>query len=278
MERVEVVQLLAVRREHDRLAGDLPDGQGRTTAGVTVELGEDHAVEADAVAEGLGGVDGVLTDHGVDDEQDLVGADRVPDVRGLLHHLGVDTEAAGGVHDHDVVDLGLGEVDGVLGDLHRVADAVARLRRVHRDTGALGDDAQLVDGVGALEVGGDQQRGVALLLEPPAELAREGGLTGTLETGQHDHGGRLLGEPQTPGLAAEDGDQFLVDDLEDLLGGVERPGDLGPERALLDVLDELAHDGQRHVGFEERDADLARRGVDVRLGEPSLAAQVLESR
>ena len=72
VERVEVVQLLAVGGEHDLLAGDLGDRQGGTTAGVTVELGEHHAVEADAVAEGLGGVDRVLTDHRVDDEEDLV--------------------------------------------------------------------------------------------------------------------------------------------------------------------------------------------------------------
>ncbi len=278
MEGVEVVELLAVRREHDRLAGDLPDRQGRTTAGVTVELGEHHAVEADAVAEGLGGVDRVLADHRVDDEQDLLGADRVPDVSGLLHHLLVDAEAAGGVHDHDVVDLGLGVLDGVLGDLDRVADAVARLRRVDADARALGDDAELVHGVRALEVTGDQQRRVALLLQPVAELAREGGLTRTLQTRQHDHGGRLLGEAQAPGLAAEDGDEFLVDDLEDLLGRVQRLADLGTEGALLDVLDERPDDRQRHVRLEERDPDVPGRGVDVRFAETPLAAQVLEGR
>lgn len=278
MEGVEVLELLAARREHDRLAGDLADRQGRTTAGVTVELGEHHAVEADAVAEGLGGVDRVLTDHRVDDEEDLVGRDGVTDVRGLLHQLLVDTQAAGGVHDHDVVDLGLRELDGVLGDLDRVTDAVARLGRVDRDTGTLGDDAELVDGVGTLEVGGDEQRRVALLLQPVAELAREGGLTGTLETRQHDHGGRVLGEPQPPGLAAEDRDELLVHDLQDLLRGVQRPRDIGTEGTLLDVLDERPDDGEGHVRFQEGDPDLARGGVDVRLGEPSLAAQVLESR
>jgi hypothetical protein len=59
--------------------------------------------------------------------------------------------------------------------------------------------------------------------------------------------------------------------------GVQRLVDVGAEGALLDVLDERTDDGQRHVRFEERDPDLARGGVDVRLGEPSLAAQVLES-
>jgi hypothetical protein len=103
VEDVEVLELLAGGREHDRLAGDLPRRQRGATAGVAVELGEHHAGDADAVAEGLGGGDRVLADHRVDDEQDLVGVDRVADVGGLLHHLGVDAEAAGGVDDDDVV-------------------------------------------------------------------------------------------------------------------------------------------------------------------------------
>ena len=80
VEDVEVGELLAVGGEHDRLAGDRRDRQRGTTAGVAVELGEHDAVEADAVEEGLRGVDRVLADHRVDDEQDLVGLDRVADV------------------------------------------------------------------------------------------------------------------------------------------------------------------------------------------------------
>ena len=71
---------------------------------------------------------------------------------------------------------------------------------------------------------------VALLLEPQRELARQRRLTGALQAGQHDDGRRLLGEPQPPGLAAEDADQFLVDDLDDLLSGVQRLRDLRPAR------------------------------------------------
>ena len=135
------------------------DRQRRTTAGVAVELGQHHAVEADAVAERLAVVDRVLADHRVDDEQDLVGLDRVADVGGLLHHLGVDAEPAGGVDDDDVVHAcGVACSIESRGDLDRVADAVAGLGRVHRDAGPLADDLELLDGVGALEVGGDQQR------------------------------------------------------------------------------------------------------------------------
>ncbi len=78
--------------------------------------------------------------------------------RGLLHHLGVDAEAAGGVDDHDVVQGPPGLLDAAAGDRDRVADAVARLGREDLDAGALADDLELVDRVGALEVRGDQQR------------------------------------------------------------------------------------------------------------------------
>ena len=53
--------------------------------------------------EGLGGVDRGLADHGVDDEQDLVGLDRGANVRGLLHEVLVDRQAAGRVDDDDGV-------------------------------------------------------------------------------------------------------------------------------------------------------------------------------
>ena len=81
---------------------------------------------------------------------------------------------------------------------------------------------ELLHRVRALQVGRDEQRGVPLRLEPAAELAGQGRLTGTLQTGQHDHRRRLLGQPDPAGLAAEDLDELLVDDLDDLLRRVQR--------------------------------------------------------
>ena len=218
------VELLAGGREHHLAAGDRRDRQRGAAAGVAVELGEHHAVEADAVEERLRGRDRVLADHRVDDEQDLVGLDRVADVRGLLHHLGVDAEPAGGVDDHDVVQLLPRVLDTPSRDSHRVADAVARLRREHGHAGLVADDLQLGHRVGPLQVGGDEQRLVALVLEPERELAGQRRLAGALQAGEHDHRRRVLGEAQPPGLAAEDLDELLVDDLDDLLRGVERCG------------------------------------------------------
>ena len=162
------------------------------------------------------------------------------------------------------------------GHRDRVADAVARLGRVDGDPGALTHDLELLDRVRALQVGGDEHRALALVLEPQRELGGERGLSGALEAGQHDHGRRGLREPQPPGLAAEDPDELLVDDLDDLLGGVQRLADLGAAGALLDRRDEVLDHGQRDVGLEQRQPDLAPGGVDVGLGQPPLAAEVLE--
>ena len=151
--------------------GDRRDRQRRATAGVAVELGEHDAVEADAVEERLRGVDRVLADHRVDDEEHLVGVDGVADVGGLLHQLGVDAEPAGGVDDDHVVQRAPGLLDRRPGHRDRVAHAVAGLGGEHRDAGPLADDLELVDRVGPLQVGGDQQRAWPWSLSHRASLA-----------------------------------------------------------------------------------------------------------
>ena len=102
VEQVEVLELLAGRREGDRAADDLLDRERGAAAGVAVELGEDDAVELEGLVERLGGRDRVLAGHGVDDEERVVGRHGLADAADLVHHLGVDGEAAGGVDDDDV--------------------------------------------------------------------------------------------------------------------------------------------------------------------------------
>ena len=92
--------------------------------------------------------------------------------------------------------------------------------REHRHVDLLGQRAQLLHGGRALEVGADEHRVAALLLEPAGQLGRGGGLARALEAGHEHHGGRLGLVGDLDGLAAEGGDELLVDDVDDLL----RPG------------------------------------------------------
>ena len=85
----------------------------------------------------------------------------------------------------------------------------------------LPERAQLFDRGRALEVGADEQRVAALGLEPAGQLGRRGRLARALQTGhQHDRR-RAAGVGDLQRLAAEDAGQLAVDDLDDLLAGIE---------------------------------------------------------
>ena len=281
---IEILELFTGGGKHDGLAGNFTDRQRRTTTGVTVQLGEDDTGEVHAVTECLGGLDGVLTNHGIDDEEDFVGVDGVTNIARLRHQGFVDAEAAGGIDDDDVVLRALGLVDAALGDVHRITmrgthlvfervQRGARVRSEDVDAGALTDDLQLLHGAWALEVTGHEHRGMPLGSKVLRKLTGEGGFTSTLETRKHDDGRRVLRQVEAAGFTTKDLNEFLVDNLDDLLRRVERLGHLCAGGTFLDALDEAAHDGERDIGFEQRKADLARGGIDVRFGQLALAAQ-----
>ena len=77
------------------------------------------------------------------------------------------------------------------------------------------DDVQLIDGRGALQVGGDEHHLAAALLNQPAELAAGRGFAGALQAAQHEDAGRagfemerMIDRPhQVDELAMDDADQ-----------------------------------------------------------------------
>ena len=94
----------------------------------------------------------------------------------------------------------------------------------------IGDDLELLARGGTIDVDRDQHGAMAALLEPVRQLAGGGGLAGTLQAGHEHDGRRLRGELQLGGVFAEDGDQLVANDLDDLLGGRERGHDFLAER------------------------------------------------
>ena len=140
------------------------------------------------------------------------------------------------------------------------------------DAGPVADDLQLGDRARALQVARHQQRGVPLTPQPIGQFAGQRGLARALQTGQHDHRRRSLGECQPTGFPAEDPDQFLVDDLDDLLGRVQGTRNFSAAGALLDPADELAHHRQRYVGLQQSQPDLPGRRVDIGVSQTAFAA------
>ena len=178
-------------------------------------------------------VDGILTDHRVDDEQHLVGVGRLADVGGLLHHLGVDTETTGGVDDDDVVLLVAWRTSRA--SLATLTGLPTPLPGSGANTGTPACSPTTCSWVTAFGRWRSAATRIGVwssLREPLRQLAGERGLTGTLEAGEHDHRRRVLRELEAALLAAEDAHELLVDDLHDLLRGVERLVDLVAEGAF----------------------------------------------
>ena len=177
--------MLAGADELDGHAGDRLDRQGRAAAGVAVELGHDHAVELQRLVERLGAVDRVLAGHRVDHQIDLLRPDAAVDLRQLGHQLLVDVQPAGRVEDDARSRRRPWLLHGRLAQGHRV---LRRQIGVDGNADLLAEDLQLLDGRGALQVGGDEHRLLLPLLKQLPQLAAGRRLARPLQTAEHQHG------------------------------------------------------------------------------------------
>jgi hypothetical protein len=236
-------------------------------ARVAVQLGQDDAVVGQPVVEGLGGGHRVLADHGVDHEEDVGRVAAPLDLLQLVHQQLVDGEPAGGVEDDGVAARFGGNPLGVLADERRVASRLG----VDRHVQLLAQDAELVDGRGAVHVRGHQQGPAAALFQQARQLADGGGLAASLQAHHHDAGGTLLGEPDARVDRPHQLDQFVVAELDEVvLRGhaadsliAARPHlDDNAERLLLNSLAEVLHHLEADVGLEQGGAHVRQRGVD----------------
>ena len=82
------------------------------------------------------------------------------------------------------------------------------------------------------------------------------------------------GEPVSG--AAEQLDQLVAHDLDDLLPRRQRLEDVLADGLLADALDEALDDLEVDVGFEEGHAHLAEGLVDILLRQPAVAAEPVE--
>src|SRR5262249_19956367 len=167
----------------------------------------------------------------------------------------------------------------LLGKSTRIAaypNRLARILAVDGDVDLLAEDFQLIDGGGTLEVGSDQQRLAAVVAQVQGELAGRGRLALPLQAAEHDDRRAFLGEVETVVHRPHDGDQLVVNHLDNLLARVERAQHGLSNGALGDASGEGVDDVVIDVGVEQGAADFLEPVADVRLAESAAPAQLLE--
>ena len=135
---------------------------------------------------------------------------------------------------------------------------------------------QLVDGGRTVDVAGDEQHMAPLLLfEEGGQLAREGRLARTLQTGDQDDG-RSAFQADVGGRAAHELRQLVAHDLGHHLPRLDSRQHVLTQRFLLHLVGERLGDLVVDVGVDQRAADLFERLGDVDLCDAAFAFEDLE--
>ena len=257
-------------------AGDGPDREGGAAARVAIDLGQDEAGHRHRGDERLRDRDGLLAGHRVDDEQRLDRLHRRVDGGDLGHQRLVDASAGRRCRGSP-----------------RRGPGAWRPRRPGGRCPTTGSR------------GRPDRPGCRAACRASASWSAAAGRYGSAATSSgrrpelDDVPGELgacdvvLPEPWRPTIATTAGlpdqvegpvarrqqvDQLVVDDLDDLLAGGQALEDLLADRPLADPRDEVLDDLEVDVGLEQRQPDLAHRGVDVGLADPAAAGQRAEGR
>ena len=280
IERLDRIELLARTGKLDRLARDIAHRQRRTATRIAVHAGQHHAGQRHFAGKALRHIDRVLPGQAVDHQQHFGRRRYAGDGLHLGHQRFIDMEAARGIEQQHVGRLQLGA-------FHRPARDIDRLLALDdRECGHLDLFAEHLE----LFLRGrtvDVQRGhhglfAVLFLEQLAQLGGGGGLARTLQADHHDHDRRLGSEIEFAILGvgvftpAEHGDQFIVDDLDDLLAGRDRLEHVLADRLLGHRVDETADNRQRDIGLEQRDAYLAHRFAHVVFRQRAAPLEAIE--
>jgi len=270
VENFDVIQLFPHTHKLDGLTGHRFDGEGGTASGIAVQFGQHHAVDVQGFVKGLRGIHSVLTDHRVHHQQDFAGVHRLLDGLEFCHQRLVYMEAAGGVQEDHVVAVLFGVLNGGLGN----GDGIFLAHLEDRDVQLFPHHFQLLDGGGTIDVAGNQQRALAVLLaHETSQLGCVGGFTRALEAHHHHHRGGLGGDGNLRAVASHEVDQLLVDDFDNGLGGRQAFQHLRADGLFRDPFDEIFDHLVADVGFQQSQADLPHGLFDVCLTQTALVPQ-----
>jgi hypothetical protein len=178
----------------------------------------------------------------------------------------------GGVENQGVASGGPGFVHGFAGDPEHIGLAFAG---EHRQAELFAQGEQLVHGRGSVDVARHEQRGSAFLVEQAGQFAGGRGFAGAVQS--HQHQAAWIGREIQGGIGrAEQSDQFIVDDLDDLLTRLNALNDLLSDGLFLDSFDEITGHLEIDVGIQQGKPHFPERVGDIGLRDLAQAAQILE--
>src|SRR6516165_1909374 len=114
----------------------------------------------------------------------------------------------------------------------------------------------------------------ALVAQMTCELRGGGGLSGAVQADQHDHHRRRARELEPSRIAAERAHELAMYEADEVLLRREAPQYGFAECVLLHAFDELAYHADVDVGFQQRQAHVAERVLDVALGDLPLSPEL----
>ena len=188
MEELECIKLFSCTDELNGLASDVLDRQGSTASCITVHLREHDARDVEKVVERLCNVYGILTEHCVHYEKNLGRCGCFFNFYKLCHELFINVKTSGSINEHHIVSVFLCVFNARLGNLNG-GDLSAH--RENGDVSSFTYDFELIDSCGSVDVAGNEQGRLALMLIIGSDLCGMRCFTRTLKTYHHNYSRRL---------------------------------------------------------------------------------------
>ena len=270
VEHFEAVHFFAGAGKLDGRIGNLPHRQRRAAARIAIQFGQHHAGKRQCLFERPGRVGRILALHGVDHQQGFNRMHRGVQRLDFGHQGFINGQAAGRIDQQHVEIMPARMVERRKGDVDRLL-----LSRAGKPFGPhlLGDGFELLDGRRPVHVARDgEDFFLALFDQVLGQFGGGGGFARPLQARHEDDGGRLRGKVEVADAIAHGRGQFLVDDADQHLPRRETGEHVLAQRLFLDARDEVAHNGQRNVGFEQRHAHFAQHVLHVAFSDTGLAA------
>ena len=180
MEYIDSLHLLASSHKLDWFCDNSTNRQCSSTSGVTIKFCEHHSVEIQSVVKLLSCIDCILTSHRVNNEKGFIRIEGILQGGYLVHHLLVNRQSSGSIHDNHIVALCLCLLDSIIGNLHNIL--VVGLG-IYGHSNSLAHNLQLLNGSRTIDVASHQQWFfVVFALKHIGKLSAEGSLTRTLKS------------------------------------------------------------------------------------------------